>query len=81
MPPAAEIVAKPPRLGEEPAPAEPDVDDLLDGIPAVPDAPRARVVKALRDSNGRVDRAAAALGISVDRLYRLRRKYDLVPPR
>ncbi len=80
MPPPAEIIPEAPHPSEAPAPVEPDVDELLEGLRRVPNPPKARVAKALEDCHWRFAKAAATLGISVNRLYRLRVKYDLHPP-
>jgi transcriptional regulator with GAF, ATPase, and Fis domain len=78
---ATEPPAPPPPPVAPPAePSAPDVDALVEGIRGAPKPSKTRVHRALDDNYWDFEKAAAALGISVDQLYRLRVKYGLLKP-
>ena len=52
-----------------------------EGFGEPPDPSRERVLQALRDNDWNYVKTAAALGISVDKLYRLRFKYGIERPK
>ena len=55
-------------------------EDPRDGFGEAPDPGRELVLQTLRDHGWSYVRTAAALGITVDRLYRLRIKYGIERP-
>jgi two-component system nitrogen regulation response regulator GlnG/two-component system response regulator HydG len=81
LPPPAPLAVEvePPAPVAPPAePSGPDVVALLDGYRSPePDPGEGRLRQTLVDNEWHYRKAAAALGMSVDRLYRLRMKYGL----
>jgi DNA-binding NtrC family response regulator len=71
-------LAPPPPPVAPPEPEEIDVDDLVGGIRRAPAPSAAAVRKALDAHDWHYVQAAATLGITVDKLYRLRQKYGLL---
>jgi DNA-binding NtrC family response regulator len=79
----------PPRLTLPPPPppaieAEPDapgVDELVDGIRGAREPSRVELYEALQANRWHIEKTAAALGMSTDKLYRLRIKYGLREPK
>jgi DNA-binding NtrC family response regulator len=73
LPPPAPVAA-------EAEPAEPGVEDLVEGLRAAPDPGKERLRKLLEENGWHYERTASALGISPDKLYRLRMKHGLHRP-
>jgi DNA-binding NtrC family response regulator len=67
-------------LAMQAEPADPGVDELVQGLRAAPDPGKALVRQALEDNRWHYERTASALGMSTDKLYRLRIKYGLHRP-
>ena len=59
-------------------PEAPGADELLEGIRGAPEPSKALVHRTLEENGWVFEKTAAALGISVDKLYRLRIKYGLL---
>ena len=73
-------VPPPAPIAVQAEPAEPAVEELIEGLRAAPDPGKARVHEVLEEHRWYYEKAASALGISVHKLYRLRMKYGLRQP-
>ena len=53
------------------------MDELVEGIRAAPEPGKTQLRQALEDNRWHYEKTASVLGMSIDKLYRLRIRYGL----